>query len=155
MASLQTIPASGASGTRKLLRSLKRAILRAWKALMRRVTGRSEMGRILNRYEGYSSDLVQAIARSVARSSEKDAVFGKNMFDVATISAQLADKKAISEEDEPRLVWCLEVRDVRMFELGAGMAILSSRVGRNVDDLDQNSPTAHISSPARTAVQLR
>lgn len=80
---------------------------------MRRLTGRSEISRILSRHEGYSSDLVQAIARSIARSSDKDAVFCK-LFDVPVISAQLADKKAVSDEDQPRLVWCLEVRDAMM-----------------------------------------
>lgn len=86
---------------------------------MRRLTGRSEISRILNRHEGYSGDLVQAIARSIARSSDKDAVFCK-LFDVAEISARLADKKAVSDEDQPRLVWCLEVRDAMMFESDVG-----------------------------------
>lgn len=90
---------------------------------MRRVTGRSEMSRILKRYEGYSSDLVQAIARSIASSSEKDAVFRTKVLDVAALSARLADKKEISDEDRPRLMWCLEVRDAMMLEVDVGVAL--------------------------------
>lgn len=112
------------------LRSLKRAFLKAWNALIRRVTGRSEMSRILNRHEGYSSDLVQAIARSIARSSEKDTVFGKKLFDVTVISTRLVDKKAISDEDKPRLIWCLEVSDGMVFEVDVGM----------VPCVDRNTP---------------
>eukprot|EP00752_Nemacystus_decipiens_P010117 g9018.t1 len=67
--------------------------------------------RILNRHDGYSSELVQAIARSIAQSSDKDAVFCK-LFDVAAISALLADKKAVPDEDHPRLVWCLEIFNI-------------------------------------------
>lgn len=103
--------------------------MRAWKALIRRVTGRSEISRILKRYEGYSSGLVRAMARSIARSSDKDAVFGKNLFDVGAVSARLADKKAISDEDKPRLVWCLEVSDVMKDDLEVGVMDKSVAAG--------------------------
>lgn len=106
------LAATGTTGTRKAYR----AVMRAWsswlRALMRRVTGRSEMSRILKRSGGYTTELVQDIARSIARSSEKEVVFGKQLFDVRAVSDSLSSSKEIDDEDKPRLVWCLEVRGV-------------------------------------------
>lgn len=110
------LAATGTTGTRKAYR----AVMRAWsswlRALMRRVTGRSEMSRILKRNGGYTSELVQDIARSIARSSEKEVVFGKQLFDVRSVSARLSSSKEIDDEDKPRLVWCLEVRRVMAWD---------------------------------------
>lgn len=110
--SSNTLAATGTTGTRKAYR----AVMRAWsswlRALMRRVTGQSELSRILKRSGGYTTELVQDIARSIARSSEKEVVFGKQLFDVVAVSDSLSSSKEIDDEDKPRLVWCLEVRGV-------------------------------------------
>lgn len=73
------------------------------------------MRRILKRNGGYSSALVQSIAQSIARSSQLEplGVFGKP-FDVNSVCSKIASAKGISDKDEPRLVWCLQVRAVLM-----------------------------------------
>lgn len=100
---------------RKAVRALTRLMRRIVKWLLRKLTAQSEIGRIL-RSDGHSSELVQAIAQSIARSSSsgmervKSAVFGKAPFDVTSTCDQLMEAKAIGDEHKSRLTWCLEVR---------------------------------------------
>ncbi|CAN0018986.1 unnamed protein product [Scytosiphon promiscuus] len=106
--------------SRKVIQMLTRALLRAWRAVLRRVTGKSELARILRKAviaesDGYSAELVRAVARSIAANSTteapgvKGAVFGKQPFDVSEIACTLSDTEGISEEDKPSLVWCLHI----------------------------------------------
>lgn len=106
--------------SRKVILMLTRALLRAWRAVLRRVTGKSELARILRKAliaenNGFSAELVRAVARSIAASSTiespgvKGAVFGKHPFDVAEIARTVSEAEGISEEDQPSLVWCLHV----------------------------------------------
>ncbi|CAN0184842.1 unnamed protein product [Ectocarpus sp. 6 AP-2014] len=102
---------------RKAVRAFTRLIRRIVKWLLRKLTAQSEIGRIL-RSDGHSSELVQAIARSIARSSSsevervKRAVFGKAPFDVTSTCDELMAAKAIGDEHKPRLTWCLQVLNI-------------------------------------------
>lgn len=110
--------------SRTAILMLARALLRAWRAVLRRVTGKSELARILRKAliaedNGFSAELVRAVARSIAASSTaespgvKGAVFGKHPFDVAEIARTLSEVEGISEEDKPSLIWCLQVSPQR------------------------------------------
>ncbi|CAM9324568.1 unnamed protein product [Hapterophycus canaliculatus] len=106
--------------SRKAILMFVRALLRAWRAVLRRATGKSELARILRKAliaenDGFSAELVRAVARSIASSSStespgvKGAVFGKHRFDVAEVARALSESEGISEEDKPSLVWCLQI----------------------------------------------
>ncbi|CAM9636570.1 unnamed protein product [Pylaiella littoralis] len=96
--------------SRKALRTLEKALIRAWRAVLQKITGKSEMRRMLERHGGYSSALVHSIAQSIGSSSQLEplGVFGKP-FDISSVCSKIAEAKGIGDEDHPRLVWCLQV----------------------------------------------
>lgn len=101
---------------------MARTVARTWKFIMRLLTRQGELDRVIRRAmahsrDGYSADLVKAVALSLARSAElasiRQDVFGKKPFSASKLASSISDQKGMRDEAVIAiLTWCLRVLSV-------------------------------------------
>lgn len=121
--------------SKQTCRAVTRALARILKLLVRLLTRKSELERLIRKSiaeesRGHSGHLVKNIARSLATSSQlaeiKATIFGNQPFVVGELTTQIANKKHIHDDDViSRLSWCLKVSGARLIANASSACILA------------------------------